>query len=337
MRRPIARLPKRGTLAVCAAMWYTVDRGYSRRARCAAENNCGRDTMKRGIILVNAYSRMERELHQSVRLQEEFERCGIRADVRRNNFFAAYVRGDGTVVSELTDYDFCVYLDKDKYVSQLLERKGMRLFNRHDAVVACDDKMTTSVLLADHGIPMPETLPGLLCYTPGERVADETLERVARTLGFPLVVKHCYGSLGSGVFKADDMPSLRAIAEQVKCVPHLFQRFVASSFGRDMRVLMIGGKLAAAMERRSAGDFRSNLEIGGAGKAIDPPREAVALCEKVASVLRLDYCGIDVLFGEGGFLICEVNSNAFFGGIEAVTGVNIAERYVRHISDTVYG
>ena len=293
--------------------------------------------MKRGVILVNAYSRMERELHQSVRLKEEFEKRGVRADILRNNFFATHIEDDGTIVSELADCDFCVYLDKDKYTSQLLERKGMRLFNRHAAVAACDDKMTTSVLLADHGIPMPKTLPGLLCYTPGERVADETLEKIAESLGFPLIVKHCYGSLGSGVFKADDMPSLRAIAEQVKCMPHLFQRFVASSFGRDRRVIVIGGKVEAAMERHSAGDFRSNLEIGGTGRAVEPPREVAALCEKTAAVLSLDYCGIDVLYGESGFYICEVNSNAFFGGIEAVTRRNVAERYVRHILDTIYG
>jgi ribosomal protein S6--L-glutamate ligase/gamma-F420-2:alpha-L-glutamate ligase len=84
-------------------------------------------------------------------------------------------------------------------------------------------------------------------------------------------------------------------------------------------------------------DFRSNVELGGSASAYQPSKEVIEICEKTAQVLGLDYCGIDVLFGEDGPLICEVNSNAFFGGMESATGVNVAKAYAEYMCKKVYG
>ena len=293
--------------------------------------------MKKGLILTNAYSDLKSALFQSERLKEEFSLLGVTADVRRNDFFPVTVEG-GNLVSSLEKYDFCIYLDKDKYVSQMLENVGLRLFNSHRAIELCDDKMLTAIALADKGINMPDTLPGLLCYDPEKGVNTAALLKVEEKLGFPVVVKKCHGSLGKEVYKADDMAALIRIAEAVKCDQHLFQKFIASSSGKDIRVIVVGGKVAASMLRVSDGDFRSNLAVGGHGEKISLSPELIKTCEKVAKILALDYCGIDVLIGEKGeYYVCEVNSNAFFGGIEKVTGVNVAKTYARHVFDKVYG
>ncbi|MDE6474075.1 MAG: RimK family alpha-L-glutamate ligase [Clostridia bacterium] len=292
--------------------------------------------MKKGLILVNAYTRQERSLNQSKRLKEELEKNGVDIDIKRNDFFIAQIDNDGEIISKAKDYDFCVYLDKDKYISLMLEKSGMRLFNSHNAIQACDDKMQTAILLAQHDIPMPRTLPGLLCYENQKLIVD-AIQRVAEALGFPVIVKSSYGSLGKEVYKANDMAELCQIAEKLKFSPHLFQEFIQESYGKDIRVIVIGGKVAAAMLRQSKGDFRSNIELGGEGKNIILPKEAQALCEKSAHLLGLDYCGIDVLLGENKYYICEVNSNAFFGGIEEVTGINVAEKYAGYICQKVYG
>lgn len=292
--------------------------------------------MKKGLILINAYSKLEHSLNQSKRLKEEFEKLGVAIDIRRNNCFFASIDDDGNTKADL-DYDFCIYLDKDKYMSQMLEKAGLRVFNSHFSVQACDDKMTTSILLADNGIAMPQTLPGLLCYDSSETVNEDALDIVEQRLGYPVIIKTSYGSLGKGVHKADNREELRAIAENVKCKPHLFQKFIKSSYGRDIRVIVIGGKYVASMVRQSDNDFRSNLELGGCGTAIDAPEEVVRMCEKVARVLKLDYCGIDVLFGQDKYYVCEVNSNAFFGGIESVTNMNIAKKYAEFIIGNIYG
>ena len=74
---------------------------------------------------------------------------------------------------------------------------------------------------------------------------------------------------------------------------------------------------------------------GGKGEPYNADGELTALCEKTAALLNLDYCGIDVLFGKDGYLLCEVNSNAFFGGIESATGVNVAKAYAEHILKSI--
>ena len=290
--------------------------------------------MKRAIIIINAYSTLPTGLNQAERLKTEFERLGVNAEIRRNGFFA-YLNDDGKLVNGLTGFDFCVYLDKDKYASAILEKSGLRLFNSHTAVRVCDDKMKTHLALAGHGVPMPATVGGLLCYDAGAQVTG--LDFIERTLGYPVIVKECYGSLGKGVYKADDKKSLEALCEKLKCTPHLFQKFIASSAGRDIRVIVIGGKAVAAMQRKSDTDFRSNLELGGTAKPVEIDGCLRDICELTAKTLELDYCGIDLLYGEnGGYLVCEVNSNAFFGGIERVTGVNVARLYAEYICSKIY-
>ena len=89
------------------------------------------------------------------------------------------------------------------------------------------------------------------------------------------------------------------------------------------------------MERVSGGDFRSNIAAGGKGRRIELPEQAKDIAEKAAKILALDYCGADILFGKDKFYLCEVNSNAFFDGIEKVTGVNIAGLYAGYIIKTI--
>ena len=182
--------------------------------------------MKRALILVNAYSKLQHSLNQSERLRAELARLGVDAEIRHNDFFISSIDGDGNLTADTREYDFCIYLDKDKYVSEMLEKSGLRLFNSSTAIADCDDKMITSIRLSGHGIPLPATLPGLLCYDPAEPIREETLDRIEARLGYPLIAKESYGSLGKGVYKIDNRAALRDVAERLKCKPHLFQAFV---------------------------------------------------------------------------------------------------------------
>lgn len=291
---------------------------------------------KRGLILVNAYSKLKHALNQSIRLKEELEKFGVLIDIKRNNFFPCAIDKKGNTISNIYEYDFCIYLDKDKYVSTLLEHCGLRLFNSAKSIEVCDDKMVTFECLANKNIPMPLTLPGLLCYDKNAIIENNTLEKIEKTFSYPLVVKESYGSLGKGVYKVDNREELAIVIEKLKCHPHLFQEFIKSSEGKDIRVITIGKKYFAAMLRQSNTDFRSNLELGGQGTSFNADDELKSLCEKVSDILNLDYCGIDILFGPNGYLICEVNSNAFFGGIEKVTGKNVAKTYAEYIYSQIY-
>ena len=283
------------------------------------------------MIVVNGYSTSYNSLNQSKRLKEEFEKLGVQIDIINNDFFIAYIGNEGDIHTRIPNYDFCIYLDKDKYISQMLERKGMRLFNCHQAIQDCDDKMLTFIKLSGHGINMPLTLPGLLCYDKHAKVKEHIFDMIETTLGYPLIIKNSYGSLGKGVYKVNNQMELREMSEQLRCVPHLFQKFISTSIGRDIRIIVIGEKVVASMLRYSEKDFRSNIELGGIGEKINLPASLAQECVKISRLLNLDYCGIDMLIGEKTYYLCEVNSNAFFGAIEKVSGVNIAKEYAQYV------
>lgn len=278
--------------------------------------------MKQGIILVNAYTQAEAELNQPKRLKEELLRLGVQAEIIRNSPSALEAEGD-----------FCVFLDKDKYAARALGRR-IRLFNRAEAIETCDDKMLTFLEL--EGFPQPETISSLLCYTQGAPTQREFLDEVEGRLGYPLVVKENHGSLGKQVYLVKNRGELGEIAERLKLVPHLYQKFIAESRGRDVRVISIGGEVVACMQRTNKADFRSNLSAGGSGAKIEATEEIRTLAKRISEKIRLDYCGIDLLLSKEGYLVCEVNSNAFFGGIEKVTGMNVARAYAEDIYAEIY-
>lgn len=275
----------------------------------------------RVLVLINAYTQSEAELNQPRRICEELKKRGARAEIVRN----------GALRTDALPYDCCVYLDKDKYLSRMLELQGIRLFNSARAVQTCDDKMETYLALSGSGLRVPKTIPAPLSYTPNAPLSAALIERIEGEFSYPVVVKECYGSLGKGVYLARGREELVTIAMRLKEKPHLFQEYIAESAGQDLRVIVVGGRALLAMKRTSEGDFRSNAALGGKGEPYEANKEQIAYAERAATRLNLDFCGVDLLFGREGPVLCEVNSNAFFRTAEAVTGVNVAGAYADYI------
>lgn len=290
--------------------------------------------MKKGIIITNAYTQLKSADYQALRLCDEFQKLGITAKTVKNKEFPCIIK-DNKILNDYAEFDFAVYLDKDKYIAKMLEKKGIRLFNSADSIALCDDKMQTHIALSERGIPMPDTLPGALCYTNDAVIPDEMVDAVIEKLSLPMVVKESYGSLGKGVYLVSDRCELKTVMEKLKCTPHMFQKYIAESRGCDVRIIVIGGRYLCAMTRKSDTDFRSNIELGGVGMKFTPPDEYIEIAEKSARILDLDYCGIDILMGKDGGLVCEVNSNAFFGGMEKTTGENVAKAYAEYIRSRI--
>ncbi len=292
-----------------------------------------------GLIIINGYPNGEKFYRQANRIANELRLLGVETDVYRNGEIAAMIRSTGDVTAFTSKkYDFAVYLDKDKYLGRMLEKTGLRLFNSAAAVETCDDKMTTYLALQGAGVALAESIPAPLCYTPNAQADEKFLQTVAIQLGFPLVMKTSYGSFGAGVRLVRNMPELIQTEQENLYRPHFYQAFIAEASGRDIRVIVIGGKTAAAMERVAMkGEFRSNIELGGRGEKIEIAPKIAALAERTAQTLGLDYCGVDVLESANGGVICEVNSNAFFEGLEKTTGINVARKYAEYIVERVKG
>ncbi len=285
----------------------------------------------KGIIFTNAYVNTGDIAFQPDRLKQEFENLGVEICVKANDFFPIRIE-DGKIAHSLDKYDFCVFLDKDKYVLKAIEKCGIPVYNAYEPITVCDDKMLTFLELANNGIPMPKTLPGLLCFDQNAKINETTVDTVIQNLGLPVIVKECFGSLGKGVHLAKTKDELFEICNKVKSKPHLFQEFIPSSYGKDVRVIVVGDEVVGAILRASDSDFRSNISSGGHGEKFELSQELKDLALKITRLLGLKYCGMDFLFGKDGeYLVCEVNSNAFFKGFERVTEINVAKKYAEFI------
>lgn len=284
-----------------------------------------------GTIVYNRYFDNDAYRHQIRRMEEALSALGVEVSRADGSRFRARIENGKVEVEDRPD--FCVFLDKDIYLSRMLEARGVRLFNSAKAVEDCDDKMLTYIALADRGIRMPDTASSQLMYDPSMQQDDAFFDVLERRYGYPMVVKECFGSRGTGVHLAEDRAELERLSGELKGVPHLYQRFIGSSRGEDLRVIAVGGRAVGGMIRRSESDFRSNCALGGTAEPYEVDEETAATVRKVSRALGLDYCGVDLLKdGTGRYsVVCEVNSNAFFQSFEACTGKDVAGAYAEHI------
>lgn len=289
-----------------------------------------------GIIVLNAYIAYPGLLHLAERLQEEAKNKGIRLTIKTNAEIFAFVQNDGTLFGENLETDFLIYLDKDPYIAYMLEKRGYRLFNHADSIRLCDDKMLTYLSLLEAGIKMPKTVSAPLCYSNKDNLSF--IQNLEKELPFPFVGKTNFGSQGKGVSLIQNHEELIAHEKSIAYSPRLYQELIHGEKGSDYRLIVIGGKLFAAMKRtNNHGDFRSNIALGGTAESTTPPPSFQQMAEKAATILNLDYCGVDILKNENDEpVLCEVNSNAFIDGIEKATKKNVAKAYINHIIKTIY-
>jgi len=286
--------------------------------------------MFKGLMVVNAFLRTTKfdDLYHT--LLDAAQQCGMALDVVTNAELFC------TVASEEFDpsaYDFVLFWDKDVQLAMQLENMGMRVFNSAQSILCCDDKALTYLKLKPYGIPMPRTILAPKTFTNIGYPDLSFVDDVARTLGFPIVLKECFGSFGQQVHLLHDPDSLRQKVQELAGSPMLFQELISESYGHDTRINVVGGCVVASMLRRSTdGDFRSNLTRGGAMENYTPTEEEYALAIRVTELLGLDFAGVDILFGKNGPILCEVNSNAHFKTTLQCTGVNMAVEIMRHIA-----
>lgn len=210
------------------------------------------------------------------------------------------------------------------------ERRGVRLINGPSAIELVADKLHTLQRLIRAGLPIPRSILGKFPM-------DVAL--VERELGFPVIVKTLKGTRGAGVLKCEDRSQFEDLAGLLESAgaqaDFLLQHYVRASHGRDVRILVVGGRVVAAMERRSlTGGFKSNVSLGGVGAAYNPPPEMAELAVQAADILELDVTGIDILFDEDGYRICEANSAPGFQGLERASGLDIPSAILEWIVST---
>lgn len=233
--------------------------------------------------------------------------------------------------------DFILFWDKDVKLAYYLEQLGYRVFNSSEAIGICDDKALTHIKLMNSGISMPRTIVAPKTFDNIGYTSLGFLQEISESIGYPMVVKEAFGSFGQQVYLVHSYDELLALFNKLGTKPVIFQEFIKSSFGRDIRLQVVGDKVIAAMLRHSeTGDFRANLTIGGKMQAYEPNKEQCDLAITSCKRIGLDYAGVDLLFGDDGdTLVCEINSNAHFKNICDCTGVNAADAIINHIINEI--
>ncbi|XP_064374501.1 beta-citrylglutamate synthase B isoform X3 [Dromaius novaehollandiae] len=185
-----------------------------------------------------------------------------------------------------------VQSDSDITVLRHLEKMGCRLMNRPQAILNCVNKFWTFQELAGHGVPLPDTF-----------------------------------SYGKAVFLARDKHHLADLSHLIRHdAPYLFQKYVKESHGKDVRVIVVGGRVVGTMLRCSTdGRMQSNCSLGGVGMMCSLSEQGKQLAVQVSNILGMDVCGIDLLMkDDGSFYVCEANANVGFIAFDKACNLDVA-------------
>ena len=211
-------------------------------------------------------------------------------------------------------------------VVRQFEMMGVYPLNESVAIGRSRDKLRSLQLLARDGIGLPVTT-----FAHDPKQTDEVLKL---TGGAPVVVKLLEGTQGIGVVLADTERSAKSVIEAFRGagVNILVQEFIKEAGGTDIRALVIGGKVVAAMKRTGAADdFRSNLHRGGSAEKAKISPEERATAVRAAKTLGLNVCGVDMLRSNHGPVVMEENSSPGLECVENATGLDVSGRIIEFL------
>lgn len=211
-------------------------------------------------------------------------------------------------------------------VLRQFEMMGVYPLNESVAIGRSRDKLRSMQLMARDGIGLPVTT-----FAHDPKQTEEVLELAG---GAPVVIKLLEGTQGIGVVLADTKRSAKSVVEAFRGagVNILLQEFIKESGGTDIRAIVVGGRVIAAMKRTGAeGDFRSNLHRGGSAKLTKLTPEERITAVRAAKSMGLNVCGVDMLRSNHGPVVMEVNSSPGLEGVEKATGLDVAGKIIEYI------
>ena len=218
-----------------------------------------------------------------------------------------------------------------KAIIRHLERLGVILINGSNSIDTVKDKLYTQQILGESNLPVPKTL---LVRHP------INVEFVENNIGYPSIIKTLSGSFGAGVFLCENRKQLQQLLKMAEITKPsyniIIQEFIKESHGKDLRVLVVNGKVVGCMMRQSVDDdFRANITRGGEGIPYQIDDEIEWLGGESSRLLNLDIAGVDLLFDKEGYRICEVNSSPGFEGMDKYCKTNVAEQIVTYVKHKI--
>jgi ribosomal protein S6--L-glutamate ligase len=211
-------------------------------------------------------------------------------------------------------------------VVRQFELMGTLAANESQAITRSRDKLRSLQLLSTSGIGLPVT-----AFAHSTKDIDGLLETVG---GAPVIVKLLEGTQGVGVVLAETKKAAESVIAAFRQLDAniLVQEYIKEAGGSDIRCLVVGNRVVAAIERRSApGEFRSNLHRGGEAVKVKLTPEERSIAVRAARALGLNVSGVDILRSNHGPVVMEVNSSPGLEGVETATGVDVAAKIVEYL------
>lgn len=288
-----------------------------------------KEARMKGWLVVNSFVDSEKFKELYFLLLESAKKQNITLELVKGSQLISIV---GSKSPKMSLPDFCIFWDKDIMLAKALENMGVRLFNSSDAISFCDNKALTYLELAKVGIKIPETVIAPKTFEGVGVTNFEFLKAAVEKLGLPIVIKEAYGSFGQQVYLAHTEKEAEAIIKTIGHKEFVFQKFISSSYGKDVRINVVGEQVKASMLRYNANDFRSNISNGGSMEQYTPSDEQKHLAIAAVRALKLDFAGVDIMFGpDDEPIVCEVNSNPHFKSTLDCTGINLADDIIEYI------
>ncbi len=199
---------------------------------------------------------------------------------------------------------------------RVLEEQGALLINKVRALLDAEEKIRTSLLLARRAIPTPQAE-----MVQSAEAAARALRRMRN-----VVVKPPGGSLGYGVERVNaTREGEQRLRQRLEAEGALFLQRFRPSDGSDLRAFVVGGRLQRAIRRvAKAGEFRTNVALGGKVYPAEVDVPLARLAVRSAAAVGLDYAGVDILIGPDGPEVIEVNGHPAFDMIFEATGEDMA-------------
>jgi len=234
--------------------------------------------------------------------------------------------------SKKSDFDFgdvvlerCVSYFRGLHFTACLEFLDVPVINNFEVSNNCGNKMITSLLLKKHNVPTPKTY-----FSFSSEAALENLEKI----GYPMVIKPVVGSWGRGVMPLKDRDTADAIIEVRELNDGPLDRIyylqeMVNRPPRDIRVIVVGEQVVAAMYRTSSGSFKTNIAVGGEPVACEITKELEDVCMKAAKAVGGGILGIDLMEDKKrGLVVHEVNNTVEFKGLAKVAKKNIPKEMI---------
>jgi len=293
----------------------------------------GGHNMRSCWIIYNGSLQSEKFLDQAHLVAEAASRAGIHPILLKN--YEVMMNLEESISHPP---EFAVFLDKDILLANYVKNAGVPVFNDPDVIERCDNKAKQYLELSKHGVPMPKTILAPKVYSEFSIRDSGYYEQILLELGLPMIIKEGKGSFGMKVYLIETEEAFYNKVEALRGIDFVFQEFIASSRGRDIRVNVVGDQIVAAMYRYSETDFRANITNGGKAKTIELTEAQKEVALHAAKAVQAEFAGVDLLFGRFEEpLVCEVNAAAHIRNIYNVTGINVADAMIAYIQTKLAG